>query len=269
MIKDLKIRNCPSCTSRIEYSSKYECNRANSKNSICSKCRYKNLGKRNKNNCQLNKKDKEEILELVMQKNLSYKEIGEMFNVSDATVSRLARLNGVIKFNPKKIKLIDEKYAKCSKCSLVLDISLFKKTRTGGCLSFCYKCEYINFINKINIDIKNFFTEKVRKLRVKCKKEKIQFSLTVNDLLDAYNSQKGRCFYTNEKMLTTLGCGNNRYQLSVDRIVPSIGYTKHNIVLCIHIINNVKTDLSLEELKKWIPKWYKKLIKVAKTNQRL
>ena len=81
------------------------------------------------------------------------------------------------------------------------------------------------------------------------------------------DAQEHRCFYTNEIMETKLGDGIKRNQLSVDRIIPENGYTKENIVFCLYIVNNAKTDLTIDELRKWIPDWYNKIqIKLSPIN---
>ena len=51
-----------------------------------------------------------------------------------------------------------------------------------------------------------------------------------------------------------------RYCLSFDKIISEKGYTKENIVLCTYRANAVKQDLTLEEIKKWLPIWYEKII---------
>ena len=46
----------------------------------------------------------------------------------------------------------------------------------------------------------------------------------------------------------------NEYAMTVDRIIPSVGYVKGNVVLCCNIVNKIKTNLSLEQLFGWIDK---------------
>lgn len=54
--------------------------------------------------------------------------------------------------------------------------------------------------------------------------------------------------------------------MSIDRLIPENGYVKENIVLCIYKANTVKNDLTLSELKEWIPSWYKKIERKLKMN---
>ena len=43
----------------------------------------------------------------------------------------------------------------------------------------------------------------------------------------------------------------NKKIVSVDRVDSTKGYTKSNIVLCCWAVNNIKQDLTVEELKYW------------------
>jgi hypothetical protein len=47
----------------------------------------------------------------------------------------------------------------------------------------------------------------------------------------------------------------------VDKIIPQKGYVKNNFVFAINKINTCKNDLSLEEIEKWMPDWYDRIIK--------
>jgi len=78
-------------------------------------------------------------------------------------------------------------------------------------------------------------------------------------LLKQFENQKGKCFYTGRILEWKGGNGLNRNSLSIDKIIPEKGYIQKNFVLCTHIANSVKLDLSLQEIEEWIPKWYSKI----------
>ena len=61
-------------------------------------------------------------------------------------------------------------------------------------------------------------------------------------------------------MSCVLGRGSNPNQLSVDRIIPELGYIKGNIVLCTQKVNLVKNNLTLREMSEWTPGWYGRVI---------
>lgn len=259
MIEDIKTRQCPECKEQIIYKSKYECARAIQKNSVCSQCRYKKTAIRNKQNAILSEKDKIEILELIKQ-DFSYKEIKEKFNTTSATVCRIARANGIIfKSSPQKIIMIDENHAKCSKCKKIFEIEKFKINRNGLSISYCRDCYNKQSNAAINKNINRFFKIKTKGLKQRCIKNSIPFDLDTKFLLNLFENQNKKCFYTDELMSIELGKGKQRNQLSVDRIIPEKGYVKGNVVFCLFIVNNSKTDLTLEELEKWIPQWYNRI----------
>ena len=47
--------------------------------------------------------------------------------------------------------------------------------------------------------------------------------------------------------------------MSIDRVDVTKGYTIGNVVLTTNRINRVKSDLTLEELAEWVPKWYQRV----------
>lgn len=67
-------------------------------------------------------------------------------------------------------------------------------------------------------------------------------------LIDLYNKQEGKCFYTSREMII----GGKRGELmdnflSLDRINPSLGYIKGNVVWCCYLINTMKGNHSKED----------------------
>ena len=100
------------------------------------------------------------------------------------------------------------------------------------------------------------------------KKQFIPFDIDGQYLLDIYNKQSGKCFYTDRNMETGFGNGANRDSISVDRVIPSRGYVKGNVVLCCRKINAVKNDLSLEEIKNYMPSWFQRIISATWLNKK-
>jgi hypothetical protein len=66
--------------------------------------------------------------------------------------------------------------------------------------------------------------------------------------------QGGRCFYTDEPMKLKGYLDNDHHAFTVDRIIPELGYVDGNIVLCCNIINRIKQNLSIYDLKSWVDK---------------
>ena len=73
-------------------------------------------------------------------------------------------------------------------------------------------------------------------------------------LMKLWEVQKGRCHYTRELMNLKGYTEKDPIAFTVDRVIPKLGYVKGNIVLCCSIINRIKQDLSISELKSWVDK---------------
>ncbi len=75
-----------------------------------------------------------------------------------------------------------------------------------------------------------------------------------NYLLELWDKQEGKCYYTNTNMDISGYAKNNHFAMTVDRIIPELGYVKDNIALCCSIVNRMKQDLTINELKEWCQK---------------
>lgn len=177
-----------------------------------------------------------------------------------------------IKHNTTKIK------KNCPVCNtLIIDKAYrFKNTKISCCSKKCraeyLKTGYVGILNpnsKYKTPMELFFGYKVRNIQYAAKKRNIFFSLTMEDLIEQYNKQKGLCYYTgiHLKMLTT---ENFKYKnqpdfdvLSVDRVNNEEGYVKENIVLCINAVNKMKGIFPLETLN-YI---FDKIVEKRKSNE--
>jgi len=72
---------------------------------------------------------------------------------------------------------------------------------------------------------------------------KIEFSLSFEDVVNQYNSQKGKCFYTNKELTHDGG----RWDASIDRLDSNKGYSKDNIRICSKQVNLMKHISNIEE----------------------
>ena len=168
----------------------------------------------------------------------------------------------------EKVDRIDEKSARCSKCKKVKPLSEFIINRRGQKyeyrLSYCCSCRRRQSYLSLNVNIERFLHEKYRRLYTWCKKNNVIIEIDDSYLYELYKNQKGLCFYTHIKMKWGFGRGADRENLSIDKIIPEKGYVIGNVVLCTVRGNTIKNDLNLEEIKKWLPPWYKKIMRHLK-----
>jgi len=76
-------------------------------------------------------------------------------------------------------------------------------------------------------------------------------TLTSDDLVRLYDTQKGKCYYTGRIMQT----GHDRVRpdsLSLDRLVPSRGYRKGNVVWCCNLVNTMKQQMTEQEFYRFL-----------------
>lgn len=84
--------------------------------------------------------------------------------------------------------------------------------------------------------------------RDRAKNKKISFEITKQDLKNLWHEQKGLCAISKIPMTYIMENGRTFTNLSVDRKNPHIGYTKDNVQLVCMAVNQMKSDLSKEEL---------------------
>lgn len=101
--------------------------------------------------------------------------------------------------------------------------------------------------------------ERCTKIANRANSKSLPFDLTPEYLESLYDRQNGKCFYTDYDLQSDYGRGLSQHSLSVDRVIPALGYVKENIVLCTIQANTVKNNLTLSELRLWIPSWYWRL----------
>jgi hypothetical protein len=109
------------------------------------------------------------------------------------------------------------------------------------------------------VDEYSEFREHLRRISSRCKQKKIYYSLTLQDLKDAWESQAGICPYTNIK-LKNPSWNRKRDSLeipkheraSIDRINPEIGYVRGNIQFVSMLINFAKWNLTDQEMHDFI-----------------
>ena len=108
-------------------------------------------------------------------------------------------------------------------------------------------------------DPKYFFKAKLRKIKKNAKDRGLEVTITIDELVDLYEKQKGLCHYTGEKLVLKafIGKANTRDNYdefknfcTLDRIDNLKGYVPGNIFLTTFKVNIARGQLTYEEFLK-------------------
>jgi hypothetical protein len=101
---------------------------------------------------------------------------------------------------------------------------------------------------KSNINIEKLLHIRYTSAKARAKSQGINFDIDEKYLLDLYNKQTGKCYYSGISMEINIPQnGEYKFTLSLDKINPSLGYTKGNVVLCCWIVNVMKTNTNYND----------------------
>jgi len=142
----------------------------------------------------------------------------------------------------------------CEKCGADIEVKSERKI-TGRFVRNCRGCRRKTrkewFASQIDDPV---FQIKRRLTGAKCsaRQRGIEFTLTLNHVLDIYRSQNGLCAISGRRMKLRRGSGDGRRSpdsLSIDRIDSSVGYIDGNIRLVVWAVNMALADRGDVELK--------------------
>lgn len=151
----------------------------------------------------------------------------------------------------------------CDNCNRELPLDSFEYNKTKKVYRrICRRCRNIQVMEARYSTLENHLKRKLSRLKERSKRLNIPFNLTYDDLLSQLEKQKHLCFYTDEPLVfyEYKKIPNRRLAPSVDKIIPEKGYVKGNIVWCIDRINSIKYDVTLEEMRLWMPDWYRRIM---------
>lgn len=106
-------------------------------------------------------------------------------------------------------------------------------------------------------NLKVFFTSKLCSYKGTAEKKNIPFDLTIDYLIELFENQNRKCYYTGKELTLhsnrgdghqIIKFGKYHYQASLDRLMPEKGYVKGNVVWCGWIVNTCKNLLTEQEL---------------------
>ena len=121
-----------------------------------------------------------------------------------------------------------------------------KDTRCKQCKKIQYDKRRIQ--NRGRLDLEGLLISRWYGARDRAKRKEIPFLLSIEDLKDLWIKQNGKCAISNIDMTFEFYTGRVFTNVSIDRIDSNLGYTKDNIQLVCMAVNQMKSDLSLDEL---------------------
>lgn len=154
-----------------------------------------------------------------------------------------------------------KKFYYCKTCQRWLPETKFNRDNTnlhnnrGGLCTQCKDCQRARYYKERQRILSDDFLALRYKLNCALKgtrrrsKEKDSYNeLDLEFLLYLWNKQKGKCALTGLTMTYKFYEGRVNTNLSIDRIDSSKGYTKDNVQLVCMVANQMKNDLSQDEL---------------------
>lgn len=162
-------------------------------------------------------------------------EIAKKINMErHSLMVRLKRHN--LQINKRNVNLIDKKV--CFKCKKILPFDDFtKKAKCEHCYSSqCKECRK----SKIENNKEKFILYQIKN---RSKRNNIEFDLTIDDIIIPE-----KCPILGVKLNLRANSKDYKFAPSVDRIDPSKGYIKGNIMIISMKANLMKNNASVEEL---------------------
>jgi dUTP pyrophosphatase len=138
----------------------------------------------------------------------------------------------------KKSKYIETKNHTCSPGCL----SKIRRIKFSGNNNPLWKEK--NEVNKLE----KFMRLKANAYKSRAKKKQIDFDLTYEFLVDLYNKQNKKCYYSGLELSLDNTHGYNI--ISLDRVDSTKGYTKDNVVFCLNCINLFKNQYEMSDIEK-------------------
>jgi hypothetical protein len=161
--------------------------------------------------------------------------------------------------------VVDGNNKRCFKCHEWKDTSFFNKCpkQSGGVAKLCRacynshpavkRCESMRNKRLSDAlafgDIEFYIRRRALSIRYSAKTKGVDCNIDADYLLELWNEQAGKCFYSNIPMK---GTGRDKgFQSwdgpSLDRRNPSKGYIRDNVVWCIFAVNSFKQSMSENE----------------------
>lgn len=153
----------------------------------------------------------------------------------------------------------DEGKLYCYKCKEYKDIedfnicsiksTWFRENRDRRCKS-CKKEQYLKrrTASRGKKDLDRMLLERWHGAKERAITRDIPFSLTIDYIKSLWDAQKGKCALSGIDMTYIFNSGRIPTNVSIDKIYPDLGYVTGNIQLVCMACNQIKSDLSEQEM---------------------
>jgi len=151
----------------------------------------------------------------------------------------------------------------CNKCNKELSFNKFRERKDTGWkdinnkfrYSYCRECEKKRFKEVYK---KDPIPQMLSNSKIRAKAKKLPHNITSDDIREVW-PKDNICPVLKKPFEMGFKSGKTKSMApSLDKIIPSKDYTKGNIVVISDIVNRLKSDASLEDLKKIINFYIKK-----------
>jgi len=151
----------------------------------------------------------------------------------------------------------------CNKCNKKLSFNKFRERKDTGWkdinnkfrYSYCRECEKKRFKEAYK---KDPIPQMLSNSKIRAKAKKLPHNISSDDIREVW-PKDNICPVLKKPFEMGFKSGKTKSMApSLDKIIPSKGYTKGNIVVISDIVNRLKSDASLEDLKKIINFYIKK-----------
>ena len=151
----------------------------------------------------------------------------------------------------------------CNKCNKELSFNKFRERKDTGWkdinnkfrYSYCRECEKKRFKEAYK---KDPIPQMLSNSKIRAKAKKLPHNITSDDIREVW-PKDNICPVLKKPFEMGFKSGKTKSMASsLDKIIPSKGYTKGNIGVISDIVNRLKSDASLEDLKKIINFYIKK-----------
>lgn len=146
----------------------------------------------------------------------------------------------------------------CNRCRSYKDFCEFDRQSSAkhrmGYGYLCKDCRsktYKKYRTKITLDpdkaLRVLISNRIEAAKRRALHKNLDFTISFDTIYDLWNRQKGLCAISKIPMTLIIGQNRSLYNMSLDRIDSSKGYTPDNVQLVCDIVNRMKLDASLQE----------------------